>query len=104
MDPEIRDKIVETHTDMKHVRRRLDQQDTELEELRHQHDRKIEELRIQHEDKIEELRIQHEDRIRDLERTQGKIMAYIIAVGSVITVAVNAAIHIGAYVLDKIGR
>jgi hypothetical protein len=86
IDLDLRDTIIETHTDMKHVLQTL--QD---------HDDGIEELRIQHDGKIEELRMQHEDRIRDLEQTQGKIMAYIIAVGSVITVAVNAAIQIGAY-------
>ena len=82
IDPDLRDKLIETHTDMKHVRWMIEQ----------------------HGDVIEELRTQHDERIRKLEQTQSKILAYIIAVGSVITVAMNAAIQIGVYVLEKIWR
>ena len=72
IDPELRDKIVETHTDMKHVRRTL--QD--------------------HDDVIEEVRNQHDERIRALEQTQSRIMAYIVLIGAGITLAMNAAFDV----------
>ena len=68
VDSDLRDKIVETHTDMKHVRRRLDQQDEELEELKCQHD----------------------ERLRELERNQSKIMAYVVVIGSGIALGMKA--------------
>ena len=78
IDPELRDKIVETHTDMKHVRRTL--QD--------------------HDDVIEEVRNQHDERIRALEQTQSRIMAYIVIIGAAITLAMNAAFD----VIEKIWK
>lgn len=78
IDPELRDKIVETHTDMKHVRRTL--QD--------------------HDDVIEEVRNQHDERIRALEQTQSRIMAYIVLIGAGVTLAMNAAFD----VIEKIWK
>lgn len=89
IDPELRDKIIETHTDMKHVRRTLQEHDDGIEELRNQHD-----------DKIEELRNLHDERLRELERTQSKIMTYIVVIGSAITLAMNAAL----LAIEKIWR
>ena len=71
IDPDLRDKIVETHTDMKHVRRTLQE----------------------HDDGIEELRNQHDERLRCLEQNQSKIMTYIVALGSAITVIVNGVLY-----------
>lgn len=67
IDPELRDKLIETHTDMKHVRRRLDEQDSELEDVRKEHD----------------------GRLRELEKNQSRIMTYVLLLGSAITVGLN---------------
>lgn len=67
IDPDLRDKIVETHTDMKHVRRRLDAQDNEIEELKNQHD----------------------ERLRELEKNQSRLMTYVLLIGSAITIGLN---------------
>lgn len=67
IDSELRDKIIETHTDMKHVRRKIEH----------------------HDDDIEELRNQHDERLRELEQNQSKIMTYIVAIGSAITIGIN---------------
>lgn len=93
IDPELRDKIIETHTDMKHVRRTLQEHDDGIEELRNQHD-----------DKIEELRNLHDERLREIEQTQSKIMTYIVIIGSAITFVMNAVIQGGMYVLEKIWK
>lgn len=82
IDPGLRDKLIETHTDMKHVRRMIEQ----------------------HGDVIEEVRNQHDERIRKLEQTQGKILTYIVVIGSVITVAMNAVMQGGMYVIEKIWK
>lgn len=73
-DPELRDKIIETHTDMKHVRKSIERHDDEMEELRNQHD----------------------ERIRVLEQTQSKLMATVLVVGSGITVIMNGILWIAA--------
>lgn len=73
-DPELRDKIIETHTDMKHVRKNIERHDDEMEELRNQHD----------------------ERIRVLEQNQSKIMTYIVALGSGITILMNGILWIAA--------
>jgi CO dehydrogenase/acetyl-CoA synthase beta subunit len=67
IDPDLRDKIIETHTDMRHVRKQLEGGKETFKD--------------------------HDERLRELEQTQSKIMTYIIAIGSAITIAVNAAIH-----------
>ena len=36
----------------------------------------------------------HDERIRDLENNQGKLMTYVVAIGSAITVGVNAIIYL----------
>lgn len=68
IDPELRDKIIETHTDMKHVRRKIEHHDDDIEELRNQHDK----------------------RLRDLEKNQSKIMTYIVVIGSGIALGMKA--------------
>jgi len=42
----------------------------------------------------------HDERLRDLESGQSKIMTYIVAIGSAITIGCNAAL----YLLGKIWR
>ena len=36
----------------------------------------------------------HDLRIRELEQNQGKIMTYVIAIGSAITIGLNAVLHL----------
>jgi len=36
----------------------------------------------------------HDERIRELENNQGKIMTYIVAIGSTITLGLNAALYL----------
>jgi len=67
IDPELRDKIIETHTDMQHVRQELEGGKETFKE--------------------------HDERIRDLEQNQSKIMGIVVAIGSVITVILNLLFH-----------
>lgn len=70
IDPELRDKIIETHTDMKHVRRSIEKHDEELQEIKHDCD----------------------ERLRELELNSSKIAGFAIAVGAGITLALNGAL------------
>ena len=63
IDPELRDKIIETHTDMQNLKRML-------------------------EDGRKTFR-NHDARIRNLEQNQSKVMGIVVTVGSMITIALN---------------
>lgn len=60
IDPGLRDKIVEMHTDMKHVRKTIEKHDDELQELKQDHD----------------------ERLRELEKNQSKILSYMVVIGA----------------------
>jgi len=63
IDPELRDKIIETHTDMQNIKRML-------------------------EDGRKTFR-NHDARIRNLEQNQSKVMGIVVTVGSMITIIMN---------------
>ena len=68
IDPELRDKIIETHTDMQNLKRML-------------------------EDGRKTFR-NHDARIRNLEQNQSKVMGIVVTVGSMITIAMNGLLWI----------
>ena len=70
IDPELRDKIIETHTDMKHVRRAIEKHDEALQEIKQDCD----------------------ERLRELEQNHSKIAGMVIAVGAGVTLALNGAL------------
>ena len=72
VDPELRDKIIQTHTDMRWVRSKLEAGSETFKD--------------------------HDERLRKLERNQSWAVGVVIAVGSVITIIVNVIIQ----VYDKI--
>ncbi|RJS72488.1 hypothetical protein CW696_02810 [ANME-2 cluster archaeon] len=74
IDPELRDKIIETHTDMQNIKRML-------------------------EDGRETFR-NHDARIRNLEQNQSKVMGIVVTVGSMITIVINGVL----YLLGKIWK
>jgi len=74
IDPELRDKIIETHTDMQNIKRML-------------------------EDGRKTFR-NHDARIRNLEQNQSKVMGIVVTVGSMITIVINGVL----YLLGKIWR
>jgi len=68
IDPELRDKIIETHTDMQNLKRML-------------------------EDGRKTFR-NHDARIRNLEQNQSKVMGIVVTVGSMITIIMNGLLWI----------
>lgn len=68
IDPELRDKIIETHTDMRHVRKKLEAGAETFKE--------------------------HDERLRGLEQNQSKIMAIVVGIGSIITLGLNGALYL----------
>ena len=66
IDPELRDKIIETHTDMKHVRKQLDAGKETFEA--------------------------HDKRIRELEQNHSKLVGITLAVGAGITIVLNGVL------------
>jgi len=63
IDPELRDKIIETHTDMQHLKKMLEEGRKTFRN--------------------------HDARIRDLEQNQSKVMGIVVTVGSMITIIMN---------------
>ena len=63
IDPELRDKIIETHTDMQHLKKMLEEWRKTFRN--------------------------HDARIRDLEQNQSKVMGIVVTVGSMITIIMN---------------
>ena len=70
IDPELRDKIVQTHTDMRWVREKIEKHDEELQETKRDCD----------------------ERLRELEQNHSKIAGMVIAVGAGITLALNGVL------------
>jgi len=70
IDDDLKFKIIETHTDMRHVRKQLEGGKETFKE--------------------------HYERIRDLENTKGKIMALIVFVGGLITLVFNFVLWLAA--------
>ena len=68
IDPELRDKIIETHTDMRHVRKQLEGGKETFQA--------------------------HDERLRELEQNQSRITGVVIAVGSIITLGLNGALYL----------
>ena len=68
VDPELRDKIIQTHTDMRWVRNKLESGSETFKE--------------------------HDERLRQLERDQSRAVGILVAVGSVITILINLAIQL----------
>ena len=68
VDPELRDKIIQTHTDMRWVRSKLEAGSETFKD--------------------------HDERLRKLERNQSWAVGVVIAVGSIITVLINTIIQI----------
>ena len=68
IDPELRDKIIQTHTDMRWVRNKLESGSETFKD--------------------------HDKRLRKLEQYQARAMGIIIAIGSFITLLMNAAIQL----------
>ena len=68
IDPELRDKIIQTHTDMRWVRSKLESGSETFKD--------------------------HDERLRHLEQNQSRAMGIVIAIGSVITILINLAIQL----------
>ena len=68
IDPELRDKIIQTHTDMRWVRNKLESGSETFKD--------------------------HDKRLRKLEQNQSRAMGIVIAIGSIITLLMNAAIQL----------
>lgn len=66
IDPELRDKIVQTHTDMRWVRGKLESGEETFKD--------------------------HDERLRELEQNHSKIAGIVLAVGAGITLALNGAL------------
>ena len=68
IDPELRDKIIQTHTDMRWVRDKLESGSETFKD--------------------------HDKRLQKLERNQSRAMGIVIAIGSIITLLMNLAIQL----------
>ena len=68
IDPELRDKIIQTHTDMRWVRNKLEAGSETFRD--------------------------HDKRLRHLEQNQSRAMGVVVAIGSFITLLVNLAIQL----------
>ena len=68
IDPELRDKIIQTHTDMRWVRNKLESGSETFKD--------------------------HDKRLRKLEQYQARVMGVVIAIGSIITLLMNAVIQL----------
>ena len=68
IDPELRDKIIQTHTDMRWVRSKLESGSETFKD--------------------------HDERLRKLEQNQSRAMGVVVAIGSIITLLMNLAIQI----------
>ena len=68
IDPELRDKLIQTHTDMRWVRSKLEAGSETFKD--------------------------HDERLRKLEQNQSRAVGIMVAVGSVITIIVNVIIQL----------
>ena len=78
IDQDLRTKIIDTYVNMTYLRKHVEDHDNELKELKEHLD-----------EDVAKLRESHDVRLRDLERNQSKIMAYVVLIGSGITIALN---------------
>ena len=68
VDPELRDKLIQTYTDMRWVRRKLEEGSA--------------------------LDKDHEERLRKLEQNQSRAVGIVVAIGSLATIIANILIQI----------